>query len=62
MSLNFLRKYFYATSAIGLGAWEATAYATKHKIPTVSTTICKARRRNRKLTLAAVIAWTSTLR
>jgi uncharacterized membrane protein len=61
MFLNFLHKHFYGASAITLGVWEAAAYATKHKIPTVSAATCKARRRHRKLTLAAVIAWTTGL-
>jgi hypothetical protein len=56
-----LIRHFYGASAIGLAAWEATAYATRFRVPTVSTVTCRARHRHRRMTLLTVVAWTAGL-
>ena len=59
--MTWIRKHFYGASAITLGAWEATAYASGKRVPTVSAVTCKARRKNRLVTLLAVSAWAAGL-
>ncbi len=56
-----LFRHFYGASAIGLAAWEATAYATRFRVPTVSAVTCRARHRHKRLTLLTVVAWTAGL-
>jgi hypothetical protein len=56
-----LFRHFYGASAIGLAAWEATAYATHYRVPTVSTVTCRARHRHKRMTLLTVFVWTAGL-
>lgn len=46
----------WATTAITLGVWEATAITTK-KVPTISRTCRMARQRNARATEAAILVW-----
>jgi hypothetical protein len=51
-----LANRLWATTAIGLGVWEATAVSTK-KIPTITRTCRMAKAKYRRQTEAAIIAW-----
>ena len=51
---------FWPTCAIGLGAWEAAAVTTR-RVPTVSTTVRRARQRARRTTEALVLTWALAL-
>lgn len=46
----------WATTAITLGVWEATAVTTR-RIPTISRTCRMARQRNARATEAAILVW-----
>lgn len=46
----------WATTAIGLGVWEATAVTTR-KVPTITRTCKMARDKNRRATEAAILLW-----
>lgn len=56
ISPSKLENIIWATTAIGLGAWETTALTTK-RIPTISRTCRSARQQHRRSTELAVITW-----
>ena len=47
-----MRKHFYGVTLCSLGFWETVAIATRGKVPTITTTVRKSRRRQ-----AALIMW-----
>ncbi len=52
-----MRRHFWAVQAILLGAWEAAAFLTRRRIPTITTTVRRSRSRHRRLTHTIVLAW-----
>lgn len=49
-------RFAWGLTAVGLGAWEATAFTTR-RCPTISVTIARARRRHERATRLAVAAF-----
>lgn len=50
-------RHFYATCAIGLGIWEASAFLTRKRIWTVTGTVRYAATKNDKVTRLVVTLW-----
>lgn len=46
-----MRKHFYGAGLIGLGVWEAIAFASRGRVPTVSRTVGKCPKRKTVLVL-----------
>lgn len=51
-----MRGRFWAANAIALGLWEAAAYGTRGRVPTVSST-CRRAQRRCKLGTRVIVAW-----
>jgi hypothetical protein len=52
---------FWAFNAIFLGIWEGVAVISRHRVPTISLTAARARRRWRFRTLIFLLTWSNGL-
>ena len=56
-----MKQRFWITNAIMLGAWEATAVATRRRVPTISATVHTAQRKHPWTVFLGVTTWSVAL-